>query len=325
MFLKTYDELTFTDDFMFCRIMQDEKICKKVIKTMLGIEVDRIEYLNVQHDLSIDYFAHGVRMDVYVKDSTRIFNLEMQNRSDNYLGLRARYYHALADLDSMSRIQSDSKFKANKNNYSKLKETFIVFLCKSDPSFGNLPKYEMERVCLQGNQYTESLTDKVHCIYYNASSWKDCQDKDVQAFLKYLATTTAESELTKEIDFEVQHHKGNDTWRKDFMFLSDWLYRELEEGFAEGVAKGVAEGMEKGIAEGMEKGIAEGMEKGVAEGMAKGVAEGIEKGKIEGIADGEQNEKFSTVNRMHSANMTIDQICIATDLPEEKVLEILKK
>ena len=47
--LKTYDELTFADDYLFCQIMQDENICKGVIKTLLGIEVEKIEFPKSLH------------------------------------------------------------------------------------------------------------------------------------------------------------------------------------------------------------------------------------------------------------------------------------
>ena len=38
---KPYDELTFTDSFMFYLAMQDEEICKGVIERLLGIKIKK--------------------------------------------------------------------------------------------------------------------------------------------------------------------------------------------------------------------------------------------------------------------------------------------
>ena len=70
--IKPVEELRFTDDFMFCRVMKNPDLCKGVIERLLGIKVERIEYPELQKEIRPYYSAHGVRMDVYVKDSDRI-------------------------------------------------------------------------------------------------------------------------------------------------------------------------------------------------------------------------------------------------------------
>jgi len=69
---KRYEDLTFADDFMFCHVMQDESICISVIETLLGIQVDHVEYLNFQQSVHPDFDSRGVRFDVYVRDSNRL-------------------------------------------------------------------------------------------------------------------------------------------------------------------------------------------------------------------------------------------------------------
>lgn len=36
---KAYEELTLADDFLFCKFMQNPKICKEVLERILGKEV----------------------------------------------------------------------------------------------------------------------------------------------------------------------------------------------------------------------------------------------------------------------------------------------
>ena len=44
MKVKPIEELTFTDDFMFGRIMQNPEICKGLLERLLEIKIDKIEY-----------------------------------------------------------------------------------------------------------------------------------------------------------------------------------------------------------------------------------------------------------------------------------------
>lgn len=46
--LKRYEDLTFSDDFMFCKIMQNESICKEVLEILLKIKIQKIDYLQKQ-------------------------------------------------------------------------------------------------------------------------------------------------------------------------------------------------------------------------------------------------------------------------------------
>ncbi len=41
--MKNYEELTFSDDFMFCKILQDnEDLCKELTELVLGRKIGRI-------------------------------------------------------------------------------------------------------------------------------------------------------------------------------------------------------------------------------------------------------------------------------------------
>lgn len=42
---KPYHELTFTDNFMFCKIMEkNPELCRQMLEIILEIKIDRIEY-----------------------------------------------------------------------------------------------------------------------------------------------------------------------------------------------------------------------------------------------------------------------------------------
>ena len=49
--LKPIEELTFTDDFMFGRIMQNPEICKGLLERLLEIKIEKIEYPTLQKSI----------------------------------------------------------------------------------------------------------------------------------------------------------------------------------------------------------------------------------------------------------------------------------
>ena len=88
---KPVEELTFTDDFMFGTIMKNKGICKGVLERLLHIKVDKIEYPSLQKTIAPFYESKGIRLDVYVSDPDRIFDIEIQTSIPPSLPKRTRY------------------------------------------------------------------------------------------------------------------------------------------------------------------------------------------------------------------------------------------
>ena len=65
---KPIEELTFADDFMFGRVMQNPEICKGLLERLLEIKIEKVEYPTLQKSISPHYESKGVRLDVYVQD-----------------------------------------------------------------------------------------------------------------------------------------------------------------------------------------------------------------------------------------------------------------
>ena len=88
---------------------------------MLGIGIEKIEYLEREKDLRADPYSKGVRIDVYVRDSSRVFTLEMQCDDRKDLSLRTRCYQGLQDIS----------FLDKGNLYRHLPESYILFIWTS--------------------------------------------------------------------------------------------------------------------------------------------------------------------------------------------------
>lgn len=241
-FSKPWEELTFADNYMFCKVMRKEELCKEFLKTLLKLDVDHIEYMNTEHHIENFYDAKGVRMDLFLKDSNRIIDLEMQTGNYEDLVLRARYYQSAADVSTVPR----------RMKYKDLKESYIVFICKDDPFGQGLPVYTRVSKFLE----TEKIpyNDKIHHVFYNSSAWKKVEDKEVQNVLRFVYELKAESGFTKKLEQEVIESRYSALQKDNYMYFSDVLEEEKEEaraiGLAEGRATGLAEGRAEGRAEG---------------------------------------------------------------------------
>ena len=75
---KSVDELTFIDDFMFGTVMKHKSVCKGVLERLLHIKVGKIEYPSLQKTIAPFYESKGIRLDVYVTEPSRAFDIEIQ-------------------------------------------------------------------------------------------------------------------------------------------------------------------------------------------------------------------------------------------------------
>ena len=129
--IKPFEKLKFHDDFMFGLVMQDKKLCREVLECLLGIKIRHLEYAEPQKDFTPLYTAHGIRLDVYVRDGDTVYDVEVQNRNEHDMGKRTRYYQSMMDADSLLKGHV----------YSELKRCVIIFLCRFDPFKKGIPWY----------------------------------------------------------------------------------------------------------------------------------------------------------------------------------------
>ena len=226
--MKPYDELFFTDDFLFSKIMRAPEIAKGVVQNLLGIKVKKIEFVTSQYSIEELYNGKGIRLDAYLEDEDKIIDIEMQTVIKKDEGLRMRYYQSMMDIDHLNRGES----------FRNLKESYVVFICLDDPFGDGKPIYNFVTKELDGNRI---LNDRIHKVIYNASSFEKAENPNVRAFLEYLENHSATDPLTKEIQTAVDSCKNHQKWRAEYMLWKDqireWKDEAREDGLAEGERK----------------------------------------------------------------------------------------
>lgn len=222
MTIKPFEELDFTDDFIFGKVMHNPEICAELLERLLKIKVGRIEYPELQKSIQPYYTTKGVRLDVYVKDSDRVFDIEMQSYKEEAIRKRMRYYQSMVDLDCLMKGA----------DYSELKESFILFICTEDPLKRNLPVYTFREKCEENSDVP--LNDNCTKEVYNASCYEKAEDKLVRSFLKYVSKRESDDGFTDRLAELVATVKENETYRQEYMSMNLHDRDKIREGMREG-------------------------------------------------------------------------------------------
>ena len=251
---KPYQELTFTDDFMFRKVLlNNQDLCKRLVELLLDVEADHIEYKDDNHSIETASDKKSVKLDVYLKDEDgTVFDLEMQNRRKDEMPKRTRFYQSMIDIEHLD----------SGAGYDELPDSYIVFICTFDPYESGLPKYEFRELCVESPDI--ELGAGIAKVFINAASRSKNVSDDMRAFLDYLCGETASSELTRDIESNILQAKERGQWRREYMTLEDSLKVERKAWLAEGRAEGLAEGLSEGEANRGYKDV----EKLVASGLA---------------------------------------------------------
>ncbi|MBR6198638.1 MAG: Rpn family recombination-promoting nuclease/putative transposase [Spirochaetales bacterium] len=292
--LEKWENAGITNDYIFYLVMKDKDLCKELIERLLGIEIEKIKKPKNQKVVDVGIKPKSVRFDVYVKNSDKVFDIEMQTTIDKSLAKRARYYQSIIDVDMIEKGSS----------YKELRDVYILFICTEDLFGKNLPVYTFPRICEEDNEL--KLDDGTHIMFFNTSAYLKEEDEKLRDILEYINTGKPQSEFTEKMQSLVDNAKSSTKWRQKYMTL-EMKYRDyLEEGWAKGMEKGMERGMEKGLERGMEKG----MKKGLIKGMKKGYAKGSHRAKLENASN------------FLKMGLSIDQVAQGTGLTVEEIQKI---
>ena len=216
------------DDFWFCRVISKKDIAKNLIEEILKIKIKSIQNVDTQKSINLKEGRKGVRFDVLVEGEDAIYDIEMQCVNNDNLPKRFRYYQSSIDTELLD----------SGEYYTKLKKSYIIFICKFDLFKKGLPMYTFENIAMENT--TIALNDEAYKVILNTDyleKYQENVDIDIIKFLDYVKTGKVDSnfcELVKSLQWELENLKKDNIVRRDFMnsFEHDRLIRE--EGKKEG-------------------------------------------------------------------------------------------
>ena len=233
---KRFEDLTFADDWMFQTVLKDPNICAELVELLLGVRVDHVEYPELEKVIEPFYTTKGVRLDVYLKDENKVIDVELQSYEMEALGKRMRYYEAMLDMDALMKGEP----------YDKLKESYVLFICKHDPfkdmncKFYGLPRYTFRNICLENSHV--NLDDKSIKVVYNASKYESVENTRVKALLRFIQTDEPEQDdFSNRLEALVAKIKQNEKFKQEYMAMNLHDYDMIRKGREEGAAQKAVE------------------------------------------------------------------------------------
>ncbi len=220
-------ELPLHNDFMFSQVMRSEEICKLFLEELLGVEVQHIEFIDRQKDLSDSYEYHGVRLDVYLKDEKgTVFNVEMQADRRHDLPKRVRFYQSGIDRSELPKGA----------DYAVLSESYIIFICDFD--YFHIGKAVGERISLLKGTVVP-YEDGSHVFFLNSRYQEANASKSILEFLDLVRTNDLEkpyeTALGRKAKERMQEVRSDKELEVSYMTIAQKMLDERKLGYLEGL------------------------------------------------------------------------------------------
>lgn len=247
---RRYEELKFSDDFMFGKVMEDTKLCREVLECLLQQPVGELTDMHLQRQFCYTQDGKPIRLDVCAGNDEAIYDAEMQNLNHIKpekleLSKRSRFYQSLMDADFLQKGQS----------YRELPDGRVLFLCTFDPFQKGLPVYSFMNCCSENADIV--LADGTQKIFFNCTCRTKNMPENLRKLYDYIMNENATDALTMRIKGAVERGRRNEEWRSEYMkellhdddIRTDALTEGIELGRIEGIRGFVLDKLEDGIAE----------------------------------------------------------------------------
>ena len=223
--VKTYYPIS--NDRMFAAVLaSDPDLARKMIETILDIQIDHVVCVNAQQILNYNVDVKSVRFDVYIRDQEGvIYDVEMQASPANWRWLpkRARYYGSVIDAESVRKGTS----------YRNIKNIYVIFICLYDPFNRGLARYTGKTMCAEDRDV--EIETGITYLFLNARAVRKNVSKELEVLLDYIAgKEETPTDLTQALQRAVDRYNKDDDWRRWNMTFEEELNDARDESLEKG-------------------------------------------------------------------------------------------
>ena len=232
--------LPLSNGFMFGEVMRVAALCVTFLERLLGVEIDHVEYLSKEHDISDSFTGHGIRIDVYLRDDKgTVYSIEMDTSGDRELyALRVRFYQGTIDRNSLERGA----------DYTELPQTFLIIISTQDFFGKGLALYK-RKMLIEGYQGVVggkhvSISDFAYndgtTVYFLNAAYKiDNVPPEIKQFLDCIRKNDInpdhyESQWMKDVCARVSEVRADPAEEAYYMQLNVMMMDERRKGREEG-------------------------------------------------------------------------------------------
>ena len=218
---------SFSDDLMFCYVLYTHpELSKELIEIILGFEVDYVEAAQPQKILNYSIDSRSVRFDVYMKNDTDVFDVEMQSSSVKDLPKRMRYYQASITCDDLGRGE----------DYNDLKSSYVIFICKKDPFKADKAVYRFRMK--EESDAVMDYDDGTYDVVINCEGKDPSLSEELRNLLSFLKDGKPVDNFTHRIQNEVEQINQDPSFRRTTMTFEEKIREASRQSLQEGMEKG---------------------------------------------------------------------------------------
>lgn len=126
------------------------------------------------------------------------------------------------------------------DNYTELKDSYVIFICTFDPFNKNLCCYSFANLCMEN--YDLPLGDGRNILFFNTKGSRDNVPREISEFLEYVETGVAQGAFIVQLDSAVKKARRNREWKVEYMKEMIVLMDARREGREEGLREGCEQG-----------------------------------------------------------------------------------
>ena len=215
---KTYHRFSFTNDYVFAEVMKDPELCRQLLERILPDRKispasyhNSNPYLSPASETQKDTRSKGIRLDILFRDEAAWYNIELQCSMRYDIHLRSRYYGGLIDLDQLNKG----------DEYVKLKNTYIIFICTFDMFGLGEPIYFFENYDVKNRL---KFNDRSYRIIVNTRGMKEDMSKELKTLFEYINEASVEEgdSFVEKVDEQVRRlNREDNAWRREAMRLDE--------------------------------------------------------------------------------------------------------
>ena len=218
---------TLANNFIFYKVMRKHPdACQRLLEMLLGIKIEKME-MSQEETIALDHDSKGIRLDVFVKDTGKMFDIELQVANTQELPERSRYYQGVMDVDTLKAGQK----------YKELRDGHVIFICLEDIFHNKQPVDTFENICIEDGK--TKLGDRAYKHFFIAPICATMiEDKEVKAFFEFLVSNKASSAYTSELKGYVADAKQSTENKRQFMEWERQRAYDYDEGKEAGISIG---------------------------------------------------------------------------------------
>lgn len=234
------DEFCLFDDTFMSLVFENNLEATQLLLNIILERDDMIvtEAVGQREMKNPDPNGRNVRLDIFAKDSSgKNYDVEVQRSSGGANVKRARYNSSAMDVRMLK----------SRQDFSEMKETYIIFITEKDVMSAGLPLYHAERVIMETG---ELFDDGSHIIYVNGA-YEDLTTP-IGKLVHDFKCTKASDMMYNIIAKQVSHYKETEGGRKEMCKLvEDYAEQRRLDALFEAV-KGIMESFKVSLEKAMD-------------------------------------------------------------------------